>query len=94
MNLPKIIEKQSDITTPEIHGKDHLLMILPAVKKIAQLKDTPLLDILQARMERRGVKLEELKKAFETWNAEKSSAPHIAQTPPPAPPPADKPKSA
>ena len=39
-------------------------------------------------------KLEELKKAFETWNAEKSSAPHTTQTPPPAPPPADKPKSA
>lgn len=40
-------------------------------------------------------KLEELKKAFETWNAEKSSAPNAAETPPPAaPPPADKPKSA
>jgi sec-independent protein translocase protein TatB len=38
-------------------------------------------------------KLEELKKAFETWNAEKSSAPNATQTPP-APPPADKPKSA
>lgn len=40
-------------------------------------------------------KLEELKKAFETWNAEKSSVPNATQTPPPpAPPPADKPKSA
>jgi TatA/E family protein of Tat protein translocase len=40
-------------------------------------------------------KLEELKKAFETWNADKSSAPNAAETsPPPAPPPADKPKSA
>ena len=39
-------------------------------------------------------KLEELKKAFETWNAEKSSAPNTTQSPPPAPPPADKPKSA
>jgi len=40
-------------------------------------------------------KLEELKKAFETWNAEKSSAPNVTETPPPlAPPPADKPKSA
>jgi TatA/E family protein of Tat protein translocase len=38
-------------------------------------------------------KLEELKKAFETWNAEKSSAPNATQIPP-APPPADKPKSA
>ena len=38
-------------------------------------------------------KLEELKKAFETWNAEKSSAPNATQTPQ-APPPADKPKSA
>jgi sec-independent protein translocase protein TatB len=39
-------------------------------------------------------KLEELKKAFETWNAEQSSAPNATPTPPPAPPPADKPKSA
>jgi TatA/E family protein of Tat protein translocase len=40
-------------------------------------------------------KLEELKKAFETWNADKSSAPNAAETaPPPVPPPADKPKSA
>lgn len=62
MNLPKIIEKQPDISTQEIHGNTHLLMILPAVKKLSQLKGLPLLDILQARMERRGVKLEELKK--------------------------------
>jgi TatA/E family protein of Tat protein translocase len=40
-------------------------------------------------------KLEELKKAFETWNADKSSVPNATETPPPpAPPPADKPKSA
>lgn len=39
-------------------------------------------------------KLEELKKAFEAWNAEKSSAPNAVQTPPLAPPPADKPKPA
>jgi TatA/E family protein of Tat protein translocase len=40
-------------------------------------------------------KLEELKKAFETWNAEKSSAPNAVEpSPPPDPPPADKPKSA
>jgi sec-independent protein translocase protein TatB len=38
-------------------------------------------------------KLEELKKAFETWNAEKLTAPHATQTPQAAPPPADKPKS-
>ena len=63
MNQPKIIEKQSDIDTQEIHGNEHLLVILPAVKKFAQLGSLPLLDILQARMKRRGVKLEELKKA-------------------------------
>jgi TatA/E family protein of Tat protein translocase len=40
-------------------------------------------------------KLEELKKAFESWNAEKSSAANAPETPPPpATPPADKPKSA
>lgn len=37
-------------------------MILPAAKKLSQIKGLPLLDILEARMERRGVKLEELKK--------------------------------
>jgi leucyl aminopeptidase len=63
MNQPKIIEKQSDINMQEIHSNDHLLMILPVVKKFSQLKDMPLLDILQSRMERRGVKLEDLKKS-------------------------------
>ncbi|MBZ0104221.1 MAG: leucyl aminopeptidase family protein [Sulfuricella denitrificans] len=62
MNQAKIIEKQSDIRLQEIRSDDHLLIILPAVKKLAQLKGTPLLDILQARMERRGVKLADLKK--------------------------------
>ncbi len=62
MNQPNIIEKQSDINMHEIRGNDHLLMILPMVKKFTQLDGLPLIDILQARMERRGVKLEELKK--------------------------------
>lgn len=63
MNQAKIIEKQSDINALEIRGNGHLLIILPAVKKLAQLKGMPLVEILQARMERRGVKLEDLKKA-------------------------------
>jgi len=63
MNQAKIIEKQSDLKAEEICGNDHVLIILPAVKKFALLKDLPLLDTLQARMERRGVKLEDLKKS-------------------------------
>lgn len=63
MNLPKLIQKQSDIDTQEIRSNTHLLIILPVIKKFAELKDMPLLDILQARMERRGVKLEDLKKS-------------------------------
>jgi Tat protein translocase TatB subunit len=39
-------------------------------------------------------KLEELKKAFEVWNAEKVSAPAVPDSPAPDPPPTDKPKSA
>jgi len=38
-------------------------------------------------------KLDELKKAFETWNAEKSSAPETETSAQPAAPFADKPKS-
>ena len=38
-------------------------------------------------------KLDELKKAFEVWNAEKSSAPETEIPAQPAAPPADKPKS-
>jgi Tat protein translocase TatB subunit len=39
-------------------------------------------------------KLEELKKSFEAWNAEKSPAPKAPDSPAPDPPPTDKPKSA
>jgi Tat protein translocase TatB subunit len=39
-------------------------------------------------------KLEELNKSFESWNAEKSSAPEVAGSPAPDPPPIDKTKSA
>jgi Tat protein translocase TatB subunit len=39
-------------------------------------------------------KLEELKKSFEAWNAEKSSAPKASDTSTPDPPPTDQPKSA
>lgn len=62
MNQAKIIEKQPDINMHEIRSNDHVLMILPVVKKLAQLKGMPLLETLQSRMERRGVKLEDLKK--------------------------------
>ncbi len=62
MNQAKIIEKQSDFNAQEIRSNDHLLIILPAAKKFAQLEGLPLLDILQARMKRRGVKLDDLKK--------------------------------
>ena len=62
MNQTKIIEEQRDIDSQAITKQSHVLIVLPAAKNFSQLKDMPLLDVLQARMERRKIKLDTLRK--------------------------------
>lgn len=59
----KIVEKQSDITEQSVTKSTHILIVLPPAKTFSQLKDTFLPDVLRDRMERRGAKLDSLKKA-------------------------------
>lgn len=63
MNDTKIIEKQSDITERSIAKVNHLLIILPSAKKLEQLEDIFVPDVLRARMDRRRIKLDSLKKS-------------------------------
>jgi leucyl aminopeptidase len=58
----KIFEKQSDITERSVTKSSHVLIVLPPAKSFPQLKDAFLPDVLRARMERRGAKLDSLKK--------------------------------
>lgn len=58
----KIVEKQSDITEQSEIKSDHILVVLPPAKHFSQLENAFLSDVLRARMERRGAKLDSLKK--------------------------------
>ena len=59
----KIIEEQKELGNQAITKNAHLLIVIPAAKSLSQLKDVPLHDVLRARLERRKMKLDALKKA-------------------------------
>jgi len=59
----KVVEKQSDITEQLVTKNAHILIVLPLAKSFSQLEDVFLPGVLRARMERRGAKLDSLKKS-------------------------------
>lgn len=63
MTQIKIVEEHKDIVGQAIRGNAHLLIVVPPAKTFAQLKDMPLKEVLRARLERRDMKPEELKKS-------------------------------
>ncbi len=63
MAQTKITEEQKDIDAQTITKSTHLLIVIPAAKNLSQLGNAPLNEVLRARLTRRKMKLDALKKS-------------------------------